>query len=184
MSSTQDPLAPLLMVPRILWLALMVSNLMVFGVVSQVAAPPSAPFDPLFFYVFVAVSVGAGVAHVVIPAQLRKRQLEGAKLDTTEQADPNGSVIFRDAAPMVRVFADPAKAARAAAAAFQTPFILAMALAESIGLYGTVLAVLGCPLEQAVTFPLVAALLMARLFPTRQRVIGPFEAHFGARLAA
>ena len=172
------------MVPRVLWLALMVSNIMAFAVVALVAAPPAAPFDPMMFYVFALVSVGTGVAYVLVPSHMRAQQMQGVKLDTTEQADPNGSVIFRDAAPMVRVFADPVKAARTAAAQFQTPFILGMALAESIGLYGTVLTVLGCPLEQAVAFPLVAALLQARLFPSRQRVLGPLEAHFGARLQA
>jgi len=161
----------------------MTTNIMAFTVVALLV-PPAAPFDPTLFYVFLVTSIGSGVAHVVIPARLGAQHMQNIKLDTTEQADPNGSVIFRDAAPMVRVFADPAKAARTAVAAFQTPFILAMALAESIGLYGTVLAAMGCPIEQAVAFPLVAALLMARLFPTQKRVLGPVEAHFGARLQA
>lgn len=182
MSDNPDPLAPLLFTPRVLWFALFMSNILVFSVVAAVVVPPDEPFDMLMLYVLAAAAVGAGVAQVIIPRRVEAGLLAAAKADTEERADPNASVIFREAAPTVRYFADPPAAAKTAAALFHTPFILRVALSESIGMYGAVLVALGCPLEQAIAFPLIAAVLIARLFPTRKSVMAPLEGHFGARM--
>ena len=182
MSTTRDPLAPYMLVPRVLWFALNVSNALIFGIMSATRQPRDEPFDVTLFVALGLASVASGVAHVLLPRRLRAQHIAATRLDTTEEADLQGSVIFREAAPMVRVFASTQKAIAAAASSYQTAFIFGMAMAESIGIYGGVLAFLGCPLEQAVAFPLVGALLMARLFPTRQKMLGPLEAHYGAKV--
>ena len=184
MAPTSDPLSQYLFVPRVLWLALMMSNVMVFAIITQTVPLPEAPFDPLYFVVFGVASLATGAVHLVFPARMKKQIVAGTKLETTEAVDPNASVIFREAAPRIRVFVDERAVAAAGGRVLQTPFIVGMALAESIGLNGTVLVALGCPLAQAVAFPAIAALLMARLFPTRKSLLAPLEAHYGARLVS
>jgi hypothetical protein len=182
MVTAPDPITQHLFVPRVMWLALMMSNVMVFTVVAITVPAPAAPFDPIMLAVLGVASLVTGVVYVVFPGRLRRQQVVATKLETTEAVDPNASVIFREAAPRIRVFVDDAAVAAAGARALQTPFIVSMALAESIGLHGTVLVALGCPVEHAAAFPAIAALLMVRLFPTRAALLAPLEAHYGARL--
>lgn len=183
MASANDPFGPHLLTPRIMWMALMMSNVMVFTVITLTVPAPSEPVGPVVFIVLAMVALGTAVAHFLVPERIRHATAAGTKLETTEMVDPNASVIFRDAAPRIRVFVDEKAVAAAAAHVSQTPFILAMALAESIGLDGGVLVALGFPIEQAVAFPAVAALLMLRHFPTRRSMLAPLEKHYGARLA-
>jgi hypothetical protein len=184
MAPTNDPFSQHLFVPRVLWLALMMSNVMVFVVVATTVPAPAIPFDATLFGVLGVASLVTGAVHFVFPSRMRQRLVAGTKLETTEAVDPNASVIFREAAPRIRVFVDERAVAAAGARALQTPFIVGMALAESIGLHGTVLVALGCPLEQAAAFPAIAAVLMARLFPTQKALLAPLEAHYGARLVS
>jgi hypothetical protein len=65
---------------------------------------------------------------------------------------------------------------------FQTPFILALALSESVAMFGFVLGWLGAPLPVAGAFFAASWVLLLARFPTRSRVFGPFEAHFRAKL--
>lgn len=184
MAATTDPITQQLFVPRMLWIALMMSNVMVFAVVAMTMPAPAAPFDPTMFVVLGVASLVTGAVHFVFPSRMKQGLVAATALETTEVVDPNASVIFRQAAPHIRVFVDERAVASAGGRALQTPFIVGMALAESIGLHGTVLVALGCPLEQAAAFPAIAALLMARLFPTRKALVGPLEAHYGARLVS
>jgi len=184
MAPANDPFSQHLMTPRIMWMALMMSNVMIFVVLTLTAQAPSEPPDPIVFIVIGMMAVGAAAAHFLVPARIQKATTAGTKLETSEMVDPNASVIFREAAPRIRVFVDERAVAAAGGRVLQTPFIVGMALAESIGLNGTVLVALGCPLAQAVAFPAIAALLMARLFPTRKSLLAPLEAHYGARLVS
>jgi hypothetical protein len=182
MATANDPISQHLFTPRVLWLALMMSNVMIFTVVTLTLERSAAPYDPVLFIVFGVASLASGVVHFVLPGRMRKQIVAGTKLETTEAVDPNASVIFREAAPRIRVFVDERAVASVGGRVLQVPFIVGMALAESIGMYGTVLIALGCPIEQAAAFPAIAALLMVRLFPTRKALLAPIEAHYGARL--
>lgn len=184
MAPANDPFSQHLMTPRIMWFALMMSNVMVFTVITLTVQAPSEPVDPIVFIVIAMMAAGAAAAHFLIPARIRQATVAGTTLETTEMVDPNASVIFRDAAPRIRVFVDDKAVAATGGRVFQTPFILAMALAESIGLDGGVLVAMGVPIEQAVAFPVIGALLMIRLFPTRKALLAPLEKHYGARLAS
>jgi hypothetical protein len=68
MAPTNDPISQHLFVPRVLWLALMMSNVMVFLVITQTVPVPEAPFDPLYFGVFGVASLATGAVHLVFPA--------------------------------------------------------------------------------------------------------------------
>lgn len=164
-------------------MALMIANVMIFVVMGMTALAPSAPPDTVVFIVLGMVAAGAAGAHFILPARIRQATVAGSKLETTEMVDPHASVIFRDAAPRIRVFVDEKAVAATAGRVFQTPFILGMALAESIGIDGGVLVAMGFPVQQAVAFPAIGALLMIRLFPTRRAMLAPLEKHYGATLA-
>lgn len=184
MAPANDPFGPHLFTPRVMWMALMIANVMVFVVLTVTAQAPSAPPDPIVFLVLAVFATSAGVAHFLIPARTRQAAVASTKLETTEMVDPHASVIFRDAAPRIRVFVDEKAVAAASGQVFQTPFILSIALAESIGIDGGVLVAMGFPVEQAVAFPAIAALLIIRVFPTRKAMLAPLEKHYGATLAS
>ena len=184
MAPANDPLGPHLLTPRIMWMALMMSNVMIFVVLTLTAQPPQAPPDPIVFIVLAMIATSAAVAHFLLPERMRQANVAGSKLETTERVDPNASVIFRDAAPRIRVFVDEKAVAATGGRVFQTPFIVGMALAESIGIDGGVLVAMGFPVEHAVAFPAIGALLMIRSFPTRKAMLAPLEQHYGATLAS
>ena len=81
-----------------------------------------------------------------------------------------------------RRFADPKAALSRALGVTMTPFILRMALRESIGIYGLVLATLGHPIAHAAPFFAVSFLTQALAFPKLSGIADDLEAAQNASL--
>lgn len=165
---------------RVLWAALLGSNA-VYLVVSEVLReqrPPDAPpVDVTMVGALGLASLIAAVVSVLLPGRLLRGAAQGAPLATRAEvsSDPLAATQgFRRAPPTAAAWDDPAAARDAALRAYRAPFIVGMALAESISINGLVLAALGAPrLTVAPFFALGAALQLAR-FPTEARVMEAF----------
>lgn len=171
---------PALKIPRILWAALLVATA-IFLVVVQVAPAPAPEPIPMLPAVLAVVALADAVASFLIPAMALRKALGAARVEVVEQAvaDPNSVIPYRDA-PKRRVFADANAATRAAVMAFQTPFILSLALSESIALFGFILGYLGHSKPVYLPFFVLSWILFLLRFPTRERVLGPLERAKGA----
>lgn len=185
------PRAMNLQTPRILWGALVSSNALYFGLLLYLntadARRAGLHPDPTLALVFAPVALGLAVASVLLPARLHAAAARAAAVETRDDLrdDPLGATQgFRRPASSERVFADPAAARRAALQAFLAPFIVGMAMAESVSLFGLVLGFLGFGLAVVAPFFVVGAGLQATRYPTEAAVEGPFERAHGARLRA
>lgn len=170
----------LLFVPRVLWIAMILSVLM-FLVILQVVPLPPAPLNPVMAPALALVAVLVAGASFVMPRLVLRQALAKAELRVIDEADPGAfGSFYREAAPRRRIFADRGAAVRAALAAYQTSFILSVALSEAVALFGFVLAFQGfAPVAWA---PLYAAglILIAIRFPTARRMLGPLEQAYNA----
>ena len=178
-----------LQTPRILWGALLASNTLYFGILlylnATVAQRAELHPDPTLAPVFAAAALGLAVASVLLPSRLHAAAARAAAVETRDDLsdDPLGATQgFRRPASSERVFADPAAARRAALQAFLSPFIVSMAMAESVSLFGFVLGFLGFDLAVVAPFFVVGAGLQATRYPTEAAVEGPFERAQGALL--
>lgn len=165
---------------RVLWAALLGSNA-VYVMVSEVLRaqrPPDAPpVDVTMVGALGLASVVTAAVSVFLPAKLLRGAARGAHVGTRTElgADPRPSPQgFRRAPPTATAWDDPAAARDAALRAFRAPFIVGMALAESISIHGLVLAVLGAPRLTVAPFFALAVALQAARFPTDERVMGAF----------
>ena len=181
MAATKSMVQQRLMTPRILWAAMLMSTLMMPTIMYLTLGSQTTegPDDVLWIALFLAACIG-GALYAYLPAKLRRQQIATLKLETHSVADPDASVIFREASPMKKVFSSPSDVLSAAAGGYFTSFIVGVALAEGIGIYGAVLLALGASPLQALPFTGVAILLIARVFPTRAALLGPIERHFDA----
>jgi hypothetical protein len=166
-----------LLTPRILWGAISVTPaLFLFVLFMTRAQRPPVPAEPTMFYALGGVAAAVAVASLVLPRFLYKQGVGPTKSKVVEQVDERDAPgMFRQSAPMVRVFADPVAARSRAFGVYQTTFILGMALSEAVVLFGFVLGFLGFPLPHVLPFWGVGWLLMLTRFPTVGAVIGPFE---------
>ena len=180
-----------LQTPRVLWGALLTSNALYFGVLlylnATVAQRAELRPDPTLAPVFAMVALGLAVASVLLPSRLHAAAARTAAVETRDDLmdDPLGATQgFRRPASSERVFSDPAAARRAALQAFLSPFLVGMAMAESVSLFGFVLGFLGFGVVVVAPFFAVGAGLQATRFPTEAAIEGPFERAHGARLRA
>ena len=168
-----------MMVPRILWGALFVTTVIYLGVLQFMARfgeIPAAPVEPLMPLAFGVVGLVVAAVSVLLPRHMYRQALQELQLEVVTQVDERGgAVLFRDAAPTIRVFKDPAAVVRSVMPRFFTPFILGMALAEAVALFGFTLAMMGLPLLHALPFWAVAWALMIVHFPAVRRILGPLE---------
>ncbi|MGH7298333.1 MAG: hypothetical protein ACRELB_25560 [Polyangiaceae bacterium] len=159
---------------RILWAALTASNVVFaalsFVLVSGASRPPP---DVTVLGIGLAALVAA-VASFVLPLRVR-----GGRTATLAEPEPS-AVGARGPAR----FVDPAKAARQAIARGQTGFIVSMALSESISCDGLALHMIGAPHSSTLPFFVVGTALCLVRFPTRARLLGPYERLHGATFAA
>jgi hypothetical protein len=65
---------------------------------------------------------------------------------------------------------------------YQTTFILKMAMAEAVALFGFVLHFVGFPLAYALPFFVVCWALMIARFPTLEKAIAPLEQATGVHI--
>jgi F0F1-type ATP synthase membrane subunit c/vacuolar-type H+-ATPase subunit K len=127
-------------VNRMLWGA-MLASLLVYVLVAHVAAVPENPNAqaPLLVTVFVLLSIGVGLGTLVYRRRALVGPIQSGALDPTT---PDG-----------------------AQKAFQ-PFILSLALSESVGIFGLVLAFLSGNPRYSVAFCSAAMVLMFLHRPT------------------
>lgn len=158
------------MTPRILWAALLFSTLML-GVLPYVATLPDQPPNPILLPVFAAVALGQVAFGLVFPEATMKKALatQLTKL-IVERPNPAAEVTFREAAPPIQAFEDPNAVWSKVFMIWQAPFILKMALAESVGLMGLMLPFQGFPREYALPFVAVGAILQIARFPTAEKI--------------
>jgi hypothetical protein len=165
-----------LQVPRILWFAIFGSTL-IFIVLRFVIPMEPVKAEPMMLPLLGLCALSSLVMSFFLPARLGNQARRAQKLEIVESADPNATsdVIPGSAGPKRRVFADPKKAIGAAFMTYQSPFILGMALSESVALSGLVLWFLGFGLAEGLPFFVLAWISMALRFPTLDKVIVPFE---------
>lgn len=172
----------LMFVPRVLWAALYASTFIYVFLYFTVA--PDQPQQPIGT-MRIALAVTAlmvAVVSFVLPASLHRKGAAMAKLDVKDVPDPDGSVMLRDEAPTIRVFADPAKARKKAMALYFTPLILSLALTEAIAIFGFVLGFLGAELPTVLPFFVAAWILFIPRFPRWKAAVEPLEQAHDARL--
>lgn len=178
MEGTQSQLGVL----RVLWGALVSSMLIIVGVTVLVIEPTSPP-DPILLVGLGLTGATVAVVSLVWPRLFFLRLLATMNPKLTDVTDSTGSDVlpYRDTKRR-RVFASPDAAARGALTRYQTVFILKMALAESVGIFGLVLCVLGHELTSVAPFFVVALALQLARFPRPASWERPLEAQFGASL--
>lgn len=179
---------PALTTQRILWAALLTSNVLYVGLLFYLRANrggQSLPaIDPMMAPAFAAVALGISAASVLLPRRLYASATAAAPIEVRDgvKEDPMGSLQgFRRPAPSERVFADTDAARRAALVHNMTPLIVGMALAESVSLLGFVLGFLGAGEAIFLPFFAVGIGLQVPRFPTMLAIERAFEAAHGAR---
>lgn len=166
---------------RVLWAALMASPamLLVVGYVVISERQEVLTPDPILLPVLGAAALGSAAASVILPLILLKPALLALKLQLTDAPSVGPSRGRR----RTHRFAD-AHAARARLLrAVQTPFILGMALAESVALMGFVLLFLGFPLLHVAPMFVVSWALMVSKFPRLAFYEQQLEAAYDADLS-
>ncbi|MCA9595508.1 MAG: hypothetical protein KC776_19470 [Myxococcales bacterium] len=168
-------------VPRILWGAIFGSTFVFVFMMLVVHPENPGPPPPMLPPMFALVALTTAVMSFVVPRVQYRQAVARVKLDTIEEmADAGSDVLPYRSGPKRRVFAKPDEARRKAFLLFQTPFILSLALSESIALFGFVLGFMGFASWIAYPFFGVSWVLFALRFPTEDKVLRPFEAGTGA----
>lgn len=166
-------------VPRIMWGAMFASTVM-FLVVLLVVKPQQTPDNALLLGLGAVALITAALSFA-IPRNLHIQALARTKLEISEEPDESGMPMPGNPRTR-RVFANPKQAATRAIMLWQTPFILSLALSESVSIYGFVLGFVGFPLPVVLPFFVVSWLLFAVRFPTESKVLNPLirvkRAHF------
>jgi hypothetical protein len=175
-------MAARLQVVRILWMALFVSSLMfLFMITSHLAHDENARLPPHMPELLGALSFGIAMISIVLPARGFDAALRA--MDVTfenEVGEPVGS--FRESAPVQKLIAKPHDTVIAAFTRFQTPFLLGMALAESINLFGFTLGYMGAhPYAYAPFFALGLALMVSK-YPRLVTITSALERVKGAKI--
>lgn len=171
---------PRLLTPRILWAALLFSQVLYFG---MLAAPgllprPPVPPEPAMFYGLAGASVVVAALSWVLPALLWRSAAARTNVETKPIESPARSAAYRaDVGP--RGFADREAALTLALQRGFTPFIVGCALNESVSLFGFVLGFVGYPLLWVLPFFLVSWLMMLPRFPTERGFLGPLARAHG-----
>nr|MBK7068097.1 hypothetical protein [Deltaproteobacteria bacterium] len=182
------PPPPALMTQRILWFALLTSNVLYVGVLFYLRANrggQSLPaIDPMLAPAFAVVALGVSASSLLLPRRLYASFASSAPIEIRDgvKEDPMGALQgFRRPAPSERIFADTDAARRAALLRNMTPFIVGMALAEAVSLLGFVLGFLGAGEATFLPFFAVGVALQATRFPTMVAIERAFEAAHGAK---
>lgn len=173
------PLAARLRTPRILWGAMLASVGMYAGLIVSGAlesGPVKQSHDgggPLPLPILFGLPVALAVASFVVPRVLHRQAIARAQFEIEERPMNVAPTNYRSASGRYRQFTPAVYAA--ALPLFFVPFILSLALSESIALLGVVGAATGVP--QLYCLPLfgVSALLIAIRFPTWSGVVAPIE---------
>ncbi len=175
-----------LTIVRTLWSALLFSTFVELGIVLW------GDFDRYVYLqveITVAVAVVAAtlaVASFLLPSRLYSAALERLALPVIEVPVQNNDAArdYRSAAGSQRVFREADAARSAMVRAFQAPFLVSVALAESIAILGVVIAQGRlAPSVYALPFFVVAWVLLGLRFPRVANVVEPAERLYSAQLA-
>ena len=170
-------------VPWILYGALWTSTLL-YLVILWVQQPQLADLpgpDSAMVFALALAAAGSAVTSFLLPRHLHRVGLAQAELEVEEVPDPDASVMFRDQTPTIRVFAAPEAARRKARQLFFTPFILRLALAEAIAVYGLVLGMQGASWGTVLPFFVACWAIFAVSSPRRTWIYGALERARDAR---
>lgn len=168
--------------PRILWGNFLVSVVLFLGMTFIVPQDPELAFEPIMAPVFGGVAVMSAVMSFVVPGIIVKPALANADVKLREVPDPNASIQVSGKTPTIKVVADPRAFRQRAYAMFLTPWLLAVALSESVAIFGLVLHFMGASLPIIAPFFAVSFLLIAMRFPTEKAIIKPLLDAKQARL--
>lgn len=181
----------LLRVPRILWAALIMSCVIYGGLIASgmLVQNREAPIvlDLTMAIAFAGCALCATVLSFVMPASFLRQGLAAAARSVTieERADTEAATLFRDASPRVRMIVDPTKARGAFAGRFFMPFILSLALSESVAVFGLAGHLAGfLTMPVALVFVGAAIVLQVLRFPSEARCVGITERAWNARWPA
>jgi hypothetical protein len=169
---------------RILWAAILSSTLafaglLIAGVGDDVSEPPPV----LLALASAVMAITIAVMSFLLPRQVHVRTLRAKNLAVVEEADPSSAFSnYRGSLGKRKVFADPASARSTAIRLAQTPMILALALSESIALFGFVLGFLRFPLLMVAPFFALSWTLILLRFPTDKAAVAALERTYGATL--
>jgi len=170
---------------RILWGALFAATFIYLGVLVFLApAGEEIAPDVVLVPALALVASSTAGASLVLPGVLYRSALAGAEWTTREVPAPDASMLRGQPTSSVVVLSDPAGALRQARTLFLTPFIIGMATAEAVALFGFVLGWLGHAPSVAFPFFAVSWALMLWHFPRDGRITGPVEEVAGARFVA
>ena len=167
---------------RILWMALFFSCLMfLFMLSSHILHDEDARMPPHLPEMLGAIAFGVAIVSIVLPARGFDIALRAMDVKfENEIGEPVGS--FRESAPVEKLIAKPHDTVIAAMARFQTPFILGMALSESICLFGFLLGFMGAHPYTYAPFFAVGLGLMAWKFPRLVTITTALERVKGAKI--
>jgi hypothetical protein len=169
------------MVPRILWLALFASQgiYLVLVTVPGLLDRPTEPSELVALPVLAGVAVMMAVMSFVLPAVMRNAAARSVAPATTEGPAAAVSASYRGPIGSTKTFADRTAALRDGVRVGTAPFIVGLALTESVAVIGLVLAFMGHPRLHYLPFFAVAALLMLARFPTEHTFLAPIERAHG-----
>ena len=172
-----------LQTPKVLWAA-MSSSVPMFAVVLATMGKLAMTDDAAkpVGVALAAASLFAAVLSVMMPRLQFRQALAQARFELKDVPDERAMPTHRDDGPTVKAFAHPQAALRRATALFQTPFILSMALAESIAAMGLVVGMQGFGLLGAAPFFVVALVLFGVHFPREATVVRALREVYGAQL--
>lgn len=170
------------MTPRILWGSLCFATVMI-AIVPYVAQIPEQTPAAVMLPALGGVAFMQAILSVVFPESTMRRAF-ATQLPkfVVERANPAAEVTFREAAPPIKVFDDLDATWTKVLMMWQSPFILKMALAESVALIGLVLPFQGFPRITALPFAIVALVLQLARFPTLGKIQRAVEKATGVPL--
>ncbi len=167
---------------RTLWFALLPSNLIFVALLAngfgaKAASSQAHAMAPMLG----ALAAGIAVLSFFLPARIFAIALRSAKIAVSEEAG-EGLGGFRQATLAQKTVARPTETVLDALARWRPTFLIGMALAESISLFGLMVGFLGAP--ALVYLPFIAAGLAIMLvkYPRLETVTSAIERASGAKL--
>lgn len=143
---------------------------------------PQAP-NPIMLPALAGVALMVAVLGIVFPdMQLARGLAARLKGRIVERPNPAAEVTFREAAPPIKEFDDVHATWTATFMIWQTAFIMKMALAESVGLFGVVVTMTGFPKLYGIPFTVLALILQLARFPTAATIQRAVEKATGVPL--
>ena len=170
----------MLQTARIMWGALSATPI-VFAIVLVVARPRDlVPEVPEMPFIFGGVALLVAAVSWILPRHQLDLAIRNLALEQRTEVSKE-ETLFRDAAPTYQVFVEPFSSAfRKIAMAYQTAFILGMAMSEAVVLFGLVIGFLGFDPIWAAPFFAVGWISMLVRFPRTAPVKRRIEALHGA----